>query len=98
MTVAERRQHRRQHLDADDFAGADAHRAAHTAALSGRGPQQGSGVRGQLFGMGPEIGRRFRRDEPLRRADEQLETDAGFQRIDMPADGRLRQAQFARGG
>src|SRR5579859_5114791 len=89
-------QHRRQHGAADHLRRADPDRAAHGFHFPRSLTQQRLGGRLHRFGMGfQREGQRCRRQTALR-PGEKRRAETGLQRFDMPAQGRLGQAQRAR--
>src|SRR5262249_34736336 len=96
--LLERGEDRRQHLDRDDLAGADADRARDRRARARGGPAQRGRGRGEPRGERAEIARDVGRDQPGRRPREQLDAERLLERVDVAADGRLGQAELARRG
>jgi hypothetical protein len=89
-------QDRRQHLDADNVAGGDADHPAHRLVLPRSRAYDRLGRRGHGLGMGPQSQGGLSGLKTAGGAGEQGRGQAQLQRLDVAADGGLRQAKLAR--
>ena len=93
MGLAKPPEHRREHLDADDLAGGEPHRPALTFRLARSRPQQVVGGGRHRLSVRDERKCQRRRLQPVLRAGEERRAERSLERIDVAAEGRLRQAQ-----
>ena len=89
-------QDRRQHLDADDLAGGQAHHAAHRVGLAGGGAHQRLGGGGHGLGVRAQRQRRLGGPRPPGERVNSARAERRLQRLDVAPDRRLGQAERAR--
>jgi len=98
MGFSESRKARRKHLGSDHLAGRDPHRAAFLLRFAGSNARESIGSGGHRFRVGHEGDRVRGRVQAGLRSREKRKTERLFQRVDVTADGRLRQGERAGGG
>ena len=96
IVLAEIGKDRRQHLGADDLARRDAYDAGGIVGEAGGGPHHRRGGAGHGLCVGTKLDRGLGRDEAVRRAGEEDDAQRLLEGIDVAADGRLGEAEFAR--
>ena len=93
MLATQRGKNRREVLDGDDLAGAEAYGALDRLRAGTCGAQQRRGAGLERFGLRTQAQRQLGRDEAALRAHEERRAERRLQRVELAPDRRLREAE-----